>query len=545
MAANLGKIVPKPKNKWVIGLEYKYLDIVTHNGNSYIAMRDNAVEPSDDGVNWQLLVEGVPIATEETLGKVKPDGTTITIQGGVITAVKQVPDNALVAADKESSGGIEEKNIIAVYTDSDGNTYKGIIETKESCITDDAGVSLDTKLANMQTQIDNVGGNVVGDMTDLITNNKETLVGAINEVQNGTVSINNDLQNGYPTQILIKDGSDTDKLFALRCYPESWGAGASIGIENLDMTWYKRLQIQEDNTLHFVIKDEGSEDVRDMRLMTSENVINTNLLINSDFRNPINQRGQTEYTGNNIYTVDRWRTGGGGVNGKIIINDGYVTIKRTAASLYLSFFQRIAAEEASHLSNRTVTLSAKVRTSSNNFRIAITVNNGTELNYDTFDGTGDWQIITKTVNVPQIDSYINFGLSNNPIASVGDSCDIEWIKLEAGSVATPFVSPDPATELVKCQRYYEKGECTYSNSLQSGLLDYVQGVNFKVTKRVPPTVKISSNNTSGKVADAFGNEYSVLDIFRSEYGIRNLRISASMNSSISVLYSFEADAEIY
>ena len=30
----------------------------------------------------------------------------------------------------------------------------------------------------------------------------------------------------------------------------------------------------------------------------------------------------------------------------------------------------------------------------------------------------------------------------------------EWAKLELGSIATPFVPPDPATELTKCQRYY-------------------------------------------------------------------------------------------
>lgn len=30
---------------------------------------------------------------------------------------------------------------------------------------------------------------------------------------------------------------------------------------------------------------------------------------------------------------------------------------------------------------------------------------------------------------------------------------VKWIKLELGSAATPFVPPDPATELLKCQRY--------------------------------------------------------------------------------------------
>ena len=35
-----------------------------------------------------------------------------------------------------------------------------------------------------------------------------------------------------------------------------------------------------------------------------------------------------------------------------------------------------------------------------------------------------------------------------------DTRKIEWVKLELGSIATQFVPPDPATELLKCQRYY-------------------------------------------------------------------------------------------
>ena len=40
-----------------------------------------------------------------------------------------------------------------------------------------------------------------------------------------------------------------------------------------------------------------------------KHVANPNLLINSDFRSPINQRGKTSYTAttNFLYTVDRWR----------------------------------------------------------------------------------------------------------------------------------------------------------------------------------------------------------------------------------------------
>ena len=33
---------------------------------------------------------------------------------------------------------------------------------------------------------------------------------------------------------------------------------------------------------------------------------------------------------------------------------------------------------------------------------------------------------------------------------------LDWAKLELGGVATPFMPPDPAAELARCQRYYQR-----------------------------------------------------------------------------------------
>ena len=43
---------------------------------------------------------------------------------------------------------------------------------------------------------------------------------------------------------------------------------------------------------------------------TISQIYHPNLLINADFRNPVNQRGQTEYTAVG-YTIDPWKTAGG------------------------------------------------------------------------------------------------------------------------------------------------------------------------------------------------------------------------------------------
>ena len=40
----------------------------------------------------------------------------------------------------------------------------------------------------------------------------------------------------------------------------------------------------------------------------------------------------------------------------------------------------------------------------------------------------------------------------------GINVTIKRVKLEVGSCSTPFVPPNPAEELLKCQRYYEQSE---------------------------------------------------------------------------------------
>lgn len=89
---DLGKVAIMPKGEWVIGVLYEILDMVTHNGNLYLSLKDTSVEPTDDGINWMLLMEGVPVATDTILGKVKPDGKTITIENGTLHGASQVPE---------------------------------------------------------------------------------------------------------------------------------------------------------------------------------------------------------------------------------------------------------------------------------------------------------------------------------------------------------------------------------------------------------------------------------------------------------------------
>ena len=72
------------------------------------------------------------------------------------------------------------------------------------------------------------------------------------------------------------------------------------------------------------------------------NIANPNLLINSDFRNPVNQRGITKYVGQTTkgYTVDRWCMGEQDYERTVEIVSGGVKITNPNAT-YIGTFQQI------------------------------------------------------------------------------------------------------------------------------------------------------------------------------------------------------------
>ena len=154
---------------------------------------------------------------------------------------------------------------------------------------------------------------------------------------------------------------------------------------------------------------------------------NPNLLINPDFK--INQRGQSTYTsGNVIYTVDRWKIWSCTVS---IDTSGYINIVNNTKDIGI-FRQQLenAVDGPSTLSCYVTSVSgtAQLEAGTNN---AITLKQG--------------------LNIIHTDSETN---SFKITIHQGGNITLKWAKLEQGSVATPFVAPNYADELLKCQRYF-------------------------------------------------------------------------------------------
>lgn len=153
---------------------------------------------------------------------------------------------------------------------------------------------------------------------------------------------------------------------------------------------------------------------------------NPNLLINPDFK--INQRGATNYEQQG-YSVDRWKIWNVTVTPSA---NGGITVKSDKYSDTGNILQYLenATEGDSTLSCYVTSVSGTV----------------------TMVADDDSQVILKQgLNVVHTSkSTKTFTIFLNR----GTSITLKWVKLEQGKVATEFIAPNYAEEILKCQRFY-------------------------------------------------------------------------------------------
>lgn len=207
---------------------------------------------------------------------------------------------------------------------------------------------------------------------------------------------------------------------------------------------------------------------------------NPNLLINPDFK--IKQRAKngwavdhnddgTVNTSTQVYVMDRWRI----MDGTITIADGKVYLSGTI----------IQVLENSIGSNFTVSVSAESGTA-----------------------TASYDDSTKTFTI------------------VGNSAVLNWAKLEYGSVATPFIPPDPILELIKCHRFYYRARSTTSPFLTGYCMNPGSAdVSIPLFMRTNPTVDYNGlvvmckDRTKSNDTGSRGYDITSARGFRCNFGI--------------------------
>lgn len=266
-------------------------------------------------------------------------------------------------------------------------------------------------------------------------------------------------------------------------------------------------------------------------------VSNPNILINPDFK--INQRGSTSYTGAGAYSVDRWRRY---LDTTATVNASGSIALAHAGDGNNSYMISQTIENYADYKGKTLTLSVKYKSNASAGDVRVFVYDGVTTKQTLIATTSAEGIATVTATISESATKLLAGIG---IAStVAGSITIEWVKLELGSIATPFCPPDPATELIRCQRYYDVVGSWHTRAFDS---IYDITIPFKVTKRITPTVTFTSpNGTEGTIGYWNGTDFTDITPTNNGYSYPwQWRLTGVLNQTGIVRLNLYVDAEIY
>lgn len=271
-----------------------------------------------------------------------------------------------------------------------------------------------------------------------------------------------------------------------------------------------------------------------------ERASNLNLLHAWYFADPINQRGQMEYTTetSTIYTIDRWLIGW---NASVSITDNGLRITG-------EIFQKIEQKLVESLRDKTVSLSVLTNTGlyfrTGKFNEMQFPENNLEITIDS-PAFGSSFLF----HPYQLETIVAAKLEHGHVQTLAH-------KDASGRWVLNDPPPDPALELAKCQRYYVRSKLGHvvNPDLRNGNL-IAMNLKFPVPMRIRPRVTIYSSpefapESAWKLGNlwAGGNWPNVTGRLPdnsnvNQEGARCLEITGSMPESLITLY-YEATADL-
>ena len=251
---------------------------------------------------------------------------------------------------------------------------------------------------------------------------------------------------------------------------------------------------------------------------------NPNLLINGDFK--VNQRGEPSYVAQgwrDTYSVDRWALRG---------STGTITLDVATKTLTGAGWLVQEIEDYKSLIGKTLTLSMPIIQKSSSgsinshlsFRVYYTdgtYTNVFDVGYGTYSGFMSHTFVLNVDETKTIRNVITLYYQGADAVT-----EVDYVKLEIGSVATAF-SPRPyAEELAMCQRYYQN--IYASDSLYVVRVTSQVRATKRINMRILPTITAIAPLKVFEVASGLNVEQSEL----------NASIFAGLSSANSIYYQF-------
>lgn len=194
------------------------------------------------------------------------------------------------------------------------------------------------------------------------------------------------------------------------------------------------------------VGDSSNSPVEQMSVKKYSQTSNPNLLDNTNFFNPINQRNQTSYSNTDAapkYSIDRWQVLGGTFD----VQTRTYTSNSTLGIYGNQFRQYIPLENVSI--GDTITVSSVINDTRHVFTTTIpqygdSVTGAPFLLETTWGG---FKMITREAEHAALLTMV---------VNVSQSITVDWIKMELGNFATPYVPKGYGAELAECLRYFQR-----------------------------------------------------------------------------------------
>lgn len=439
-STNLGRVSLVPRGEYDPAAQYERLDLVRYNGSGYLVLRPVQGVTPVNGADYMLISEKGGKGDKGDLGSAAGFGAvSATVDGSTGAPSVEVsasgPDTAKefafsfhglkgqqgIQGDKGDPG-----SSIASIERTAGTGAPGTRDTYTITLTDGT-----TSTFQVYNGADGVGA---GDMT-----------AAVYDPQGKAQDIFQYVDDHTPKDAVTVPGGGAIEM----------GEGLGEGPYTFEFTPEEddlnAEQVSYDGSASGLeaVTVQGALDALNTSKADRNRVSNRNLLDNGYLAAPVNQRGQTEYTGNG-YAIDRWRLYGSGI--RCVLNDNYLSITATADNN--SIGQTIESER---ILFEQVTFSC--------LRSDGTLVSGTGKIPST---ATDYHSVT-LYSDQTMSLYIQY-LSGKMLALIGvknnNTVNAVAVKLELGPVQTLAHKegntwvlndppPDPALELAKCNRYYQ------------------------------------------------------------------------------------------
>lgn len=261
--ADLGKVVVTDGGTYSATVTYEKLTFVHYNNDAYLTLKTvKGVTPTDDGVNYRLFCKSAATATTSKAGIVMPDGTTISISNGKITAktatqttvgVTKGSDDITVGKDGALSLNTNFKQATALANIVAGEALKVVLGKVSKAIATTMNLDENALLKNMISGIDVNDGNKVPSSAYIHTlvdrigmgtelSGFDNLTAAVNSVNNNLSNANSKITRLYSDMsnlnkktfsTYMSGDKDTDSVIASKQSDPYWtltfGSNDSIG----------------------------------------------------------------------------------------------------------------------------------------------------------------------------------------------------------------------------------------------------------------------------------------------------------------------------